>query len=69
VHSSGKRDREEGVVLAAVQEEVLSESKEKSQSSQRRPKRRMGRRSKRWRDSGGGAEVLSSLAFKCRGEG
>jgi hypothetical protein len=30
-----KRDREEEVVLAAVQEEVLSESKEKSRSAQR----------------------------------
>ena len=46
---SGKRDREEEVVLAAVQEEVLSESKEKSESAQRRPRRRMGRRSMRLR--------------------
>jgi hypothetical protein len=56
--SSGAFLREEEVVLSAVQEEVLSESKEKSQNSQGRPKRRMGRRSKRWRDSGGGAVVL-----------
>ena len=54
----GKRDREEEVVLSAVQEEVLSESKEKSQNSQGRPKRRMGSRSKRWRVSGGVAVVL-----------
>jgi hypothetical protein len=48
---SCKRDREEEVVLAAVQEEVLSE---KCQSAQRGPRRRKGRR----RCSGGGAEVL-----------
>ena len=44
---SWKRDRDEEMVLAAVQEEVLSESKEKTQSAQRWPTRRMGRRSRR----------------------
>jgi hypothetical protein len=46
---SCKRDRDEEVVLAAVQEEVLGESKEKRQSAQRRPRRRMGRWSRRFR--------------------
>ena len=59
---SCKRDREEEVVLGAVQEEVLSESKEKRQSAQRRPRRRKGRRSRRWR--GGGA-----LKFGFRAQG
>ena len=59
---SCKRDREVEVVLAAVQEEVLSESKEKSQSAQRRPRRRKGRRTRRWR--GGGA-----LKFGFRAQG
>jgi len=44
------------LVLAAVQEEVLSKSKDKSQSAQRRPSnwmgRWMGRRSRRWKSSG-----------------
>jgi len=40
---SWKRDREDEVVLAAVQEEVLSESKGRVMSTQRRPRRRMGR--------------------------
>jgi hypothetical protein len=44
--------REPGVVLAAVQEEALIESKEKSHSAQRRPRRQMGRRSRRRRGSG-----------------
>ena len=39
---SWKRDREDEVVLAAVQEEVLSESKGRVMSTQRRPRRRMG---------------------------
>jgi hypothetical protein len=47
---SWKTDGDQEVVLAAVQEEVVSESKEKSQSAQRRP-RRMGKRSRRWRGS------------------
>jgi hypothetical protein len=52
------------MVLVAVQE-VLSESKEKSQSAQRWPRRRMGRRS-----SGGAvAVVLRSLVQERRGEG
>jgi hypothetical protein len=38
---SWKRDREEELVLAVVQEKVLSESKEKSQSAQRRPRERV----------------------------
>jgi hypothetical protein len=46
------------MVLAAVQEEVLSESKEKSQSAKRWPERRLVRRSRRWRSSGGGAVGL-----------
>jgi hypothetical protein len=55
---SWKRDREQEVVLAAVQVEVLSESKKKSESAQTRPRRRMGRWSRRWRCIGGGAVVL-----------
>ena len=62
---SWKREREEEVVLAAVQEEVLSESKEKSESAQRRPRRRMGRRSRRWR--GGGALSLVKSAASAPG--
>jgi hypothetical protein len=45
---SWKRDRVEEVVLAAVQEEVVSESKGKRQDAQRSPRRRMRRRSRRW---------------------
>jgi hypothetical protein len=48
---SWKRDREDEVVLAAVQDEVLSGSKAKHQSAQRRPRKRIGRRSSRWRGS------------------
>ena len=53
---SCKRDREEEV----------SESKEKSQSAQRGPRRRMGSRSRRWRGGGGWAVVLFGLVFDCR---
>jgi hypothetical protein len=55
---SWKRDREEELVLVAVQEEVLSKSKEKSQCADMRPRRRMGRRSRGCRGSGGGAMEL-----------
>ena len=58
---SWKRDREEvqeEVVLAAVQEEVLGENKEKSQCAEMRPRTRMGRRSRRCRSNGGGAMEL-----------
>ena len=46
---SSLRVREEELVLAALQEEILSESKVKSQSAQRGPRSRMGRRSRRRR--------------------
>ena len=57
------------LAAAAVQEEVLSESKEKSESAQRGPRRRMGRKRRKWRSSGRGAVVLWSLVLECRGEG
>ena len=46
------------MVLAAVQDEVLSKSQEKSQSAHMRPRLRMGRRSRRGRGSSGGVVVL-----------
>jgi hypothetical protein len=52
-----KRNGDEEVVLT-VHQAVFSESKKKIQCAQRRPRRRMGRRSRRWRGSGGGAVVL-----------
>jgi hypothetical protein len=55
---SWKRDREEEVVLAAVQEEVLIEQEEASECTEEAKERGMGRRSRMWRGSGGETVVL-----------
>jgi hypothetical protein len=56
------------MVLAAVQEEVLRESKQKTQSAQRWPTRRMGKRSRevQWRRGGPGG---GALKFCIRAQG
>jgi hypothetical protein len=64
---SCNRDSGEDVVLAELQEEVLSESKEKRQSAQRRPRRRIRRRTRRWRDSGGGGAWCLEVWLKSAG--
>jgi hypothetical protein len=66
------------VVLAEVQEEVLSESMDKSHRAQVRPRRRMGRRSRRlkgrwclevWFESAGVRDRFSGVGSRACGFG